>query len=300
MKTADRARRKWRGILLSLGVDEKFLKKTHGPCPFCEGRDRYRWDDKDGRGTFFCSQCGSGDGIEFLKRIKGWDFKQVVNEVDQIVGGVSAERARPKITDERLQEMKRRLWSSGRRLTVGDPVCEYLTGRGVMPAINPPCLRYVERCPVPNDGGLAPAMIALVHGPDGKPVNIHRTFLAAPAPGESRQRAMMPGDLPDGAAVRLCALDGIRLGIGEGIETSFAASQRFNVPTWAALNSAMLAKWAPPPEIQEVVVFGDCDHGFGGQAAAYTLAHRLKVRLRLKVDVHIPLTLGLDWADRDV
>ena len=31
---------RWEGILLALGVDPVFLKKTHGPCPFCGGKDR--------------------------------------------------------------------------------------------------------------------------------------------------------------------------------------------------------------------------------------------------------------------
>lgn len=110
---------------------------------------------------------------------------------------------------------------------------------------------------------------------------------------------MMPGELPDGAAVRLSPAAGGRLGIGEGIETALAASRRFQVPTWAALNSTMLSKWIPPQGIDEVLVFGDNDLGFGGQSAAYALAHRLAVRLRLKVEVHIPKLVGMDWADRD-
>jgi phage/plasmid primase-like uncharacterized protein len=35
MKTLDAARGKWRGILLSLGIDEKYLRNKHGPCPLC-------------------------------------------------------------------------------------------------------------------------------------------------------------------------------------------------------------------------------------------------------------------------
>ena len=36
-RTADAARRKWRGILLALGIEEKFLSDKHGPCPMCGG-----------------------------------------------------------------------------------------------------------------------------------------------------------------------------------------------------------------------------------------------------------------------
>lgn len=299
MKTAERARGKWRGILLTLGVDENFLSAKHGPCPMCGGRDRYRWDNKDGSGSFYCSQCGAGDAIELLKRLKGWDFKAVVRAVDEIVGGVPADRVKPRTSPEQRQSMLTRLWESSMALVGGDPVCRYLASRDVLPDRLPTCLRYVERCPVPHGGGFAAAMIAVVRGPDDVPVNIHRTFLAHPAPGEKRMRAMMPGDLPDGAAVRLAPVNGVRLGIGEGIETSLAAAKRFQVPTWAALNSAMLAKWEPPVGIEEVLIFGDCDPAFGGQAAAYAAAHRLAARRRLKVEVHIPQQVGRDWADRD-
>lgn len=299
MKTADRARGKWRGILMSLGVEKKFLTGKHGPCPFCEGTDRFRWDNKDGNGSFFCSHCGAGDGIEFLKRAKGWDFKTAAREVDQVVGGAQREPQRREVDPQARQDMLNRLWRVSRPIVAGDAVCTYLASRNVLPEVLPPALRYAERCPLPFGAGFAPAMIALVRGTDGDPVNIHRTFLGDPPPGEKRQRAMMPGSLPDGAAVRLCAIDGVRLGIGEGIETSFAAARRFGIPTWAALNSTMLAKWDPPEGVEEVHVFGDCDPAFGGQAASYAVAHRLAARRRIRVEVHIPQVMGRDWADSD-
>ncbi len=65
----DRALGRWRGILPALGVPAKALSNRHGPCPMCGGKDRFRFDDKGGRGTWICSQCGAGDGIELVKRI---------------------------------------------------------------------------------------------------------------------------------------------------------------------------------------------------------------------------------------
>ena len=35
----------------SLGVPAKALTNRHGPCPICGGKDRFRFDDKGGRGT---------------------------------------------------------------------------------------------------------------------------------------------------------------------------------------------------------------------------------------------------------
>ena len=111
-------------------------------------------------------------------------------------------------------------------------------------------------------------------------------------------RKMMPGQLPDGACVMLSDWPGYgAIGVAEGIETALAASARFEIPVWAAISSNMLAKWNPPVGAEEVAIFGDNDPKFGGQAAAYSLAHRLAVK-GLNVSVHIPQLPGTDWADQ--
>ena len=55
---------RWPSILSALGLDERALSGRHGPCPMCGGKDRFRFDDKEGRGTYFCSGCGAGDGVQ--------------------------------------------------------------------------------------------------------------------------------------------------------------------------------------------------------------------------------------------
>jgi phage/plasmid primase-like uncharacterized protein len=59
------------------------------PCPGCGGEDRFRYDDKDGKGTFYCGGGGnpiSGDGFELLHHIYGWDFRRAADEVRQVLG----------------------------------------------------------------------------------------------------------------------------------------------------------------------------------------------------------------------
>ena len=301
MTTPDRARGKWRGILMALEVDERFLVNRHGPCPFCEGRDRYRWDDKDGKGSFICSQCGAGDGFEFLKRFKGWDFKTAAAEIDAVVGHVSpASSAKPGMTEKQRMDMLHEVWSGSIALTGDDQASRYLSSRGVLPGRLPICLRFHPRCPVPYGGGYLPAMLALVQDSAGEFVNMHRTFLGPNGKAEiETPRAVMAGKLPEGSAVRIYPVHGERIGIAEGIETAIAAAKRFNMPVWAALNSTLLKSWVPPAGVSEVVVFGDNDPAFGGQSAAFALAHRLSVRNRIAVSVRIPETVGKDWADAD-
>ena len=67
----DRAQGRWSGILPALGIGESFLTGKHGPCPLCGGKDRWRWDNREGRGTWICSKCGAGDGIA-LGDAKEW------------------------------------------------------------------------------------------------------------------------------------------------------------------------------------------------------------------------------------
>ncbi|MDB9703750.1 AAA family ATPase [Rhodospirillales bacterium] len=60
----------WSAVLVSQGIDLKVLDGKHHPCPGCGGKDRFRFDDKDGRGTWICSQGGgqpiAGDALELL------------------------------------------------------------------------------------------------------------------------------------------------------------------------------------------------------------------------------------------
>lgn len=301
MKTSDKVRGKWRGVLLSLGVEEKFLRNMHGPCPFCQGRDRYRWDNDKGNGTFICSQCGAGDGFEFLKRIKGWDFKTAAQEIDAVIGNVRApDPVKPVIDEKARKEALNSLWLGAKPITADDMAGRYLAGRKVLLDTMPASLRFSEKCPIPYGGGNGPAMVALVTDETGRPATIHRTFLGPNGKADMENpRALMPGPIPDGSAVRLSSVHGARLGIAEGIETALAASKRFGLPVWAALNATMLAKWSPPEGVEHIAIFGDHDKAFGGQAAAYALAHRLSVRKHLNVEVLIPVSSGRDWADAD-
>lgn len=297
-KTADAARGKWRGILLALGVDQNFLTGKHGPCPLCGGVDRFRWDNQHGNGGYICSKCGAGSGFSLLMGLRGWDFATAAKRVDEVAGNVESEPAKKQIDPIARAGMLNRLWTGSTKLQACDPAFAYLVGRVQLPKVLPNCLRFAAQCPSP-DRIERPALLALVQRPDGEAANIHRTFLGPRGKADMDDpRAMMPGDIPEGSAVRLFPVHGECLGIAEGIETAFAAAAKFGVPVWSAINTTMLTKWTPPPQVREVWVFGDNDAKFGGQAAAFRLAHKLTARFGLRVQVHVPDETGHDWADR--
>lgn len=299
MKTADAARGKWRGVLMALGLDRNHLTGKHGPCPMCGGQDRFRWDNQHGNGGYICNQCGAGNGFDLLMQVNGWNFATAAQRVDEVVGNVEREAAPKRVDENARKDMLNRLWSASHKIEPGDPAFAYLTSRANLPKALPSALRFASQCPAP-DGVKRPALLSLVQGADGEAVNLHRTFLGPNGKADmDNPRALMPGALPEGSAIRLFHLHGARLGIAEGIETAFAAADRFGMPVWSAINSTMLAKWTPPAGVTEVCVFGDSDAKFGGQAAAYALAHRLAGRHGLAVQVHIPGAIGRDWADSD-
>ncbi len=301
-KTSEAAKGQWRGILATLGVPETALKDKHGPCPMCGGVDRFRFDNKEGKGTWICTHCGAGDGMNLAIAYTGKEYRDVASEVDTILGNHKFEPDKPKheMTDEQRRTALREVYSSSKPVQHGDLVSQYLEARGVGEIVFPDALRFAPSLR-DGEGAVRPAMVALVGRPDqGKMDTLHRTYLRPDGKAKAEMaspRKMMPGEMPDGACVMLSKWTGRgTLGIAEGIETAMSASALYDVPVWAAINSTMLAKWLPPESCDEVVIFGDNDAKFGGQAAAYKLAHRIAVK-GIEVAVKIPEAVGDDWND---
>lgn len=298
-RTANAAKGKWKGILLALGLPESALRDKHGPCPLCGGEDRFRWDNKDGKGSYICGQCGAGDGMKLAIEFTGKTFPVVAAMIDDLLGNVKPDSVQPKreMTDEDRRQALRGVWSETRPIGQGDLAHQYLTARGVGELTYPKALRFgVLR---DGEGGVRPCMVALVTDPQGQPITLHRTFLRPDGLAKAEMQAprkLMPGQIPDGSAVRLSEFTRGTLGIAEGIETAMSASALYSVPVWASINSAMMAKWQPPEGCDDVAIFADNDPKFGGQAAAFSLAHRLAVK-GLNVTVNMPPIPGEDFND---
>jgi putative DNA primase/helicase len=293
----ERAQGRWSGILPALGIGESFLTGKHGPCPLCGGKDRWRWDNLEGRGTWICSKCGAGDGIHLVMQKNGWEFREAAKQIEAIIGAAPADAPKRERSDRERRDAMNRLWQASKAVEAGDPVGRCLARRVGLTTF-PSCLRTASNVRYQSDPpSFHPAMIAMVTGPDGTPSILHRTYLTgdgskAPVP---EPRRLMSGIIAKGAAIRL-APTGDTLGIAEGIETALSASALFGVPCWAAVNAGMLAAWQPPPEARRIIIFGDNDPSYAGQAAAYALARRLGANERV-VEVQVPAEVGADWND---
>jgi putative DNA primase/helicase len=279
-RLAETARGRWHGILPQLGISPKLLRNRHGPCPMCGGKDRFRFDNKEGKGTWICNRCGSGDGAELVKRVKGVQFKEAAKMVEGCVGNAPVRPILEKLATPRLELA--RIWDAAKPIKRPSPVADYLAKRCDWTE------NYSEN--LRENGTL---MLAKVQTWDGKGVNIHRTHIAD---DKATVRKLMPGKLPDGSAIRLAYVNlWTEMGVAEGIETALSAMKLFGLPTWSLINATLMQKWRPPVGIKKVVIFGDNDKSFTGQMAAYTLAYKL--RDSVEVEVKIPTMPGWDWND---
>ena len=99
----DAALGRWKDLIFpAFAITVPVHKNKHGPCPICGGTDRFRCDDRQGKGTWICSQCGSGSGFALIEKARGMDFDVIVQEVGAILG-LSA--------DTRVTDADRQKWN---------------------------------------------------------------------------------------------------------------------------------------------------------------------------------------------
>lgn len=298
-KVSEIATGRWPSILMYFGIEERFLKNKHGECPICGGKDRYRFDDKAGRGTWICNQCGAGDGFALLEKYKGWTFKEAAYQVELIAGNVTAKAIKEDSDEAKKMAAVKRIWNDAEPVSKGDPVWLYLNRRIGLELI-PACLRFHPALPYVDGESVDyfPALVAAVSNHENQGIGVHRIYLTSAgekAPVEKAKK-LMAGRPLNGGSIKLGAAGEV-LGIAEGIETALAASRKFSVPVWAAISAGLLEQWMPPESVKTVIVFGDNDASYTGQASAYALAKKLRLK-GVNADVRIPELLGTDWADQ--
>lgn len=296
-ETVERARHRWREILPQLGIDTRFLTNKHGACPLCGGKDRFRFDDRDGEGTYYCNQCGAGVGLILVRKKHGWDFRTACAEIDKLIGK-GTPPSRPAATADLKKQEKRKARIERRLAEATDSrvVDAFLRKRRL--TVTSPVLRGHPACPYYDDDrhfvSRFPAVVAPILSADGSLESAALIYCAS-AP-EPRKKFLPAINTISRGAVRLHQPENGHLGIAEGIATALAARQLFGVPTWAALSDSGLKAWSPPLGIKRVTIFADHDKNHAGPAAAYALAYRL-TRDGIIADVQMPTVLGADFAD---
>lgn len=300
VKTIDAMVGRWGEFLPQLGLPQSCLINKHTTCPLCQGKGKFRYDDLKGRGTYICNNCGANDGMDLAMKFTNVDFKTLARQCDAfLANSIARPHVENEVSTEHKSELLRETYNASSPIKIGDLADQYLKSRKIALSTFPKHLRFAKNLP-DGEGGFAPTMLGVVSVyPEPKGYNIHRTFLRQDGSGKApiqSPRKFMPGKLPNGACVVLSDYVGGPLGIAEGIETALSASILFDMPVWAALSASMLRKWRPPNTCQKVIIFGDSDAKFAGQAAAYDLANKLSLD-GVAVKVMLPDQDGVDWND---
>ena len=277
---SERCVNRWEDILRAVGLPDQIFSRKAQACIFCGGKDRFIWDNKGGNGTFLCRQCGSGDGIELVKKWCTVEFKEAAEIIEKHIGSARARVPTLPPDHEKQRQAMAALWRRGTALMGGDIASRYLKNRGISMTVWPSALRFVNDLAYfegKTVKGYYPAMIANYRAPDNQTGILHRTFLTEPGvkADVEKVKMFMPGRVPPGGAVRLGPVAEV-MGIAEGIETALAASLLHSIPVWATLSAGNLTKWEPPKGVKTVIVFADLDDSFTGQTAAYQLATKLR------------------------
>jgi len=169
----------------------------------------------------------------------------------------------------------------------------YLSGRGLEIA---PGLKWINALPYYKDSqkiGRFPAMLAPITK-DTKLLTYHATWLFSDG---DKVRKILPSETGlQGGCCELYPVPADVLGVAEGVETAIAAKMLFQIPVWSLINTALMKSWKPPAKVKQVIIFGDNDHNYAGQAAAFNLANRLKL-MGTDVTIKFPPEKGQDFND---
>ena len=308
------AQNQWTYILPTLGVSAAHLSNVHGPCPVCGGKDRFKFDDKDGHGTWFCNHCDpqAGDALALLRNIHGWSFPEVLKRVSDVLSLSNNSPGRresnvyklrrvqiQKVHIDRYEEIWS-LWESGQQIVEGDLAWRYISeARGIQITEFPEALRLQTKqfgypqllCAFtdPHNELVQVQGILLTHDAQKAPVEKPKQFQSSWHEG---------GNSPlRGGAIKLYE-PGDELAIGEGVESCLAFYAQYRIPIWAATSKDLLKSVIVPHSVRRVIIAADNDRhkNSDGEKAAEVAARRL-VKEGKTVEIWMPETPGHDFAD---
>ena len=296
MKTVEAARGYWTEIL-SKHIDKKHLVNRHTACPICGGKDRFRYDNKNGDGTAYCNQCGAKNGMSLLMQVTGWDFKTAAREIDRMIGNseLKKEIVKPQNKDKVINFIHSKLTT----LETGDNVYKYLKNRGIN-SFDSRYFRKINSFDYMEDGfkkDNADCMVCVITDSDNQRIGYHITYIKDGKKAAFVSPKKIFGNMK-GGCIRL-SNPAKMLAVTEGVENALSVTQTYGHPCWAAVSAQGLKEFMPPKETEYLLIVADNDFSFTGQEAAYSLAKRV-TRMGIECYVDMPKTRGYDFNDEMV
>lgn len=248
--------------MLHIGGLKRAGSEWVGPCPVCDGADRFAINP--GLDVFTCRICcAGGDGIALVQHVQKCDFQAalafLVGEADAVVDPVKLAAAKAAAAKKEKQRKDyaersrawarrdaREIWHSA-QAGAGTLAQDYLEGRGVVLPSWPPTLRFLPDHPYKKStkGKMqvlhkGPCMIAGIQNATGQVCAVHQTWIdmaqpkgkaAVFGPDGARMATKMARGSKKGNVIRLTPLaaSGV-LVMGEGIETTATALALGSIP----------------------------------------------------------------------
>lgn len=263
--------------------------RHHGPCPVCGGKDRFRFDDKDGRGTWFCSQCDpqSGGGLLLLSRYLGKPTIEVAKElIGQDMPRTVAPVRKHSATDEQMRDEMRKRAKRGAEILMEHSQKAshpYMDGKGLYGEwlVNNQIMMGADQ------EKIEPGALLLVPAyKDGELVNIQKITV------EGKKRPIYGGDMS--GVCHIISGTGKIVAITEGFATGVTVNRMTNATTYVAFNTgnlmAITAQARAENPGSNVVIFADNDdHGSG-------LKYAEEASVPANAKIALPPEVG-DWDD---
>ncbi|QHJ85808.1 MAG: hypothetical protein [Bacteriophage sp.] len=291
-KTADKMIGKWASALKLYGLTDLQLSGKHCACPYCGGKDRFRFIDKDGEGNYYCNQCGAGNGFSLIMKITGKSFAEIAKELDNSMGLLAIELKPEPKEKKSLPKFIKPL------LPINDisPVVLYLRNRGIT-KIPKDYLRFIQSFYNWQDQTTFSAMVAGLYDHIGKIKGYHLTCITPQGYKANTPTSKLYTSGSTGQCVIRLSEPTKHLGLAEGIETALSVTQLYGIPCWATGDAIRMEKFIVPEGVEQITIFSDKDATYTGEKAAFTLANRLVVREKIPCEVRQDCMRNTDYND---
>ena len=266
-ETVQAAAGRWPQLLPALGITVG--AGAHVACPACGGKDRFRFDDREGRGTWLCNQCGAGDGLNLVEKALDVTPKEAALRVAGILGALPA--GAPVKATETPEE---RAQARQRAATRAADLC----AAAVTAADN----AYLS-----SKGLTGTAALTLAAGLRCGGVNFEKGDLIAPLTDGARvvnvqlvsaagDKRTLPGGQVSGAYLLCGEPDGKILWLAEGVATALTVHRLTGQAVYAALSANNLPALARGLRGEHpdalMLIAADLDDNGTGQAKAHEAA----------------------------